>query len=383
MIGRRRFAAALLAAALSGPPPAFPELPVLDKGFRPARPGYAWDFPADHGSHAGYAVEWWYFTGQLESTDTPRQRFGFQFTLFRIGLTPEPPAADSAWNAANLLMGHASITDKDRQAHRFSEVLYRETPFLAAFSETPGPGIAWSRGPVGTGERWTLDWNGSAFDFRMTDRRLGMAFALSTIPTKPLVLQGPGGHSRKSDDAAAASHYYSFTRLATTGSLTLDGRTFEVAGESWMDHEFSSSQLSERQVGWDWFGLQLADGRELMLYALRRADGTRDFARGTLVERDGTARYLDGSDWTSRPTGTWTSAATGAEYPSGWRIELPGAGLVLDVRPDVVDQENNALLTGRLFYWEGAVTLTAPDGTAAGQGYVELTGYGEDNRPPI
>lgn len=381
MRGARQFAAALVAAAvLAGPSPG---LPAPAAGFRSAEAGYAWEFPADHGSHAGYAVEWWYFTGQLESTDAPRRRFGFQFTLFRIGLTPEAPATDSDWNAANLLMGHASITDKDRRTHRFSEVLYRETPFLAAFSSKPGPGIAWSRGPVGTAERWTLDWNGDAFDFRMTDRRLGMAFALSTIPTKPLVLQGPGGHSRKSDDAAAASHYYSFTRLATTGSLTLDGRTFEVAGESWMDHEFSSSQLSERQVGWDWFGLQLADGRELMLYALRRADGTRDFARGTLIERDGAARYLDASDWTSRVTGTWTSAATGAGYPSGWRIELPGAGLVLDVRPEVVDQENNARLTGRLFYWEGAVTLTAPDGTPAGRGYVELTGYGEDNRPPI
>jgi predicted secreted hydrolase len=150
-----------------------------------------------------------------------------------------------------------------------------------------------------------------------------------------------------------------------------------------MDKEFGSSQLGERQVGWDWFSLQLADGRDLMLYVMRRADGTVDYARGTLVDGAGRPRYLEAAEWQVRATARWKSPASGAVYPAAWAVALPGEGLSLDVVPELADQENRSRLVRDLHYWEGAVRVLGPGGAPAGRGYVELVGYGTTRRPGV
>ncbi|MFQ6673041.1 MAG: lipocalin-like domain-containing protein, partial [Candidatus Tectimicrobiota bacterium] len=297
--------------------------------WKAARPDYGWSFPTDHWARAGYRTEWWYFTGHLTTASAPQRRFGYQFTIFRVGLAVERPKLASAWSVTDLMMGHAAITDLATGRHRFSELLYRTVPFLGGFGRYPEPLIAWSRAPAGTDGTWTLRWNGEAFDVAMQDDRHGLAFALTTRPAKPLVFQGPNGFSRKGEGPNAASHYYSFTWLATEGSLTLDGTTFDVKGDSWMDKEFSSTRLAEHQAGWDWFSLQLDDGREIMLYLLRHKAGGVDFAQGTIVSQKGEARYLARGDWTVRATRTWTSPETGAAYPARWTVEIPDEGLRL------------------------------------------------------
>jgi predicted secreted hydrolase len=352
-------------------------------GWAVADPDYRWSFPADHWTHDEYRLEWWYFTGHLVAEEDPQRRFGYQFTVFRIGLYPEALGFESNWTASNLFMGHAAVTDKVRQRHVFSEVLYREAEFLAGFTDHPDPLIAWSRGPVGTDGKWVLRWNGSAFDLEAVDERQGIAFALSTAPDKPLVFEGPNGFSRKARAEGAASQYYSFTRLATEGMLRIGGETFRVRGESWMDKEFSTSHLGQDQVGWDWFSLQMNDGRELMLYFMRRADGKIDFAQGTVVRPEGRTRFLDTGEWTTRTTATWRSDRTEAVYPAGWVIEIPSEALRVEVVPIVGDQENVGRLSGGVYYWEGAVAVYDEDGESVGSGYVELTGYGEGSRPPV
>ncbi len=346
-----------------------------------ARPDYRWAFPQDHWARPGYRTEWWYLTGHLAGAGG--ERFGYQFTIFRLGLLRERPDLDSGWAARNLVMGHAAVSDLGSGRHVFSELLYREIPLLAGFGRYPDPLIAWSRASAGTDGEWTLRWNGSAFDVAVTDRGRGVAFRLATRPLKPLVFQGPNGLSRKGEGPTAASQYYSFTRLATEGTLTLGGRTVAVRGESWMDKEFGSSQLGTRQVGWDWLSLQLADGRELMLYLLRDRAGGVDFARGTLVPRTGPPRYLGAGEFAVRATRTWKSRATGAEYPARWQVEVPAEGLSLGVVPELADQENRSELVRDLFYWEGAVGVLAPGGAPAGQGYVEMVGYGTTTRPAL
>jgi predicted secreted hydrolase len=347
----------------------------------PATPDFQWSFPADHWAHPAYRTEWWYLTGHLEVEEEPSRLFGFQFTFFRIGLLEEPPKIDSDWATRGLIMGHAAVTDISAQKHVFSELLYREGPLLGEFSTYPGPRIAWSRGPVGTPEAWSLVWNGEAFDFSMCDERQDMGFELKTRPSKPLVFQGPNGYSRKG--ANRGSLYYSFTRLTTEGTLRLGGRSWKVRGESWMDKEFGSSQLGADQVGWDWFSLQLGDGRDLMLYLLRREDGTVDSGHATLVESDGTVRFLSEGEWGVDVTDSWTSTETAADYPARWTVNVPSEGLRLDVVPVLDDQENRSRLPGGVFYWEGAVRILDPGGNSLGRGYVELTGYGEGNKPPI
>ncbi len=370
---RRGVAAAVFAVALVS----------AGAAWIPASPGFAWSFPRDHWAHPGYRTEWWYFTGHLEAADEPSARFGYQFTVFRVGVLPERPSLDSAWAASNVIMAHAAVTDVRAGTHRFADVLRREMPLLGAFAPPSGDPIAWVAAPAGTPGRWDVRWNGEAFDFSMRDDRRRMAFALRTRPLKPPVLEGPGGLSRKGEDATAASLYYSFTRLQTDGTLSLDGRTWRVRGESWMDKEFGSSQLSARQVGWDWFSLQLADGRDLMLYVLRRADGSPDHRSGTRVSVDGTPRWLGEAEWSVASTGSWKSPATGAVYPAGWTVVLPSEGIRLTVTPSLADQENVGEASGGVFYWEGAVAVTDPAGAPCGRGYVELTGYGPSSRPPI
>lgn len=342
---------------------------------------YPWSFPEDHWAHRSYRTEWWYFTGHLETTEEPSRVFGYQFTFFRVGLLPERPDLESNWATQGVMMGHAAITDVQEEKHYFSELLYREVPLLGEFRRHPDTLIAWTRAPTATDGRWTLEWNGQAFDISMKDSWRKMAMDLVTRPAKPLVFQGPNGFSNKG--SGGASLYYSFTRLETSGTLDVGGRMWKVRGQSWMDKEFGSSQLGEGQVGWDWFSLQLNDGRDLMLYVLRREDGSVDFRNGTLVRSDGTPRYLEPEEWSVRSTETWESPATGAVYPSRWIVELPDEKLRLEIVPLLADQENRSRLPGGVFYWEGAVVVKGSDGVEIGKGYVELTGYGENNRPPV
>jgi predicted secreted hydrolase len=339
---------------------------------------HRWRFPQDHWADPGYRNEWWYFTGHLEAEDG--ERFGFQFTIFRVGLLPSRPALDSAWATPGAVMGHAAVGDLSRGEHRFSEVLWRDAPLLGGFGTFPDPVIAWARAPAGTDARWTVTWNGSGFDLAFEDRAKGTALRLSTRPEKPLVFQGPNGLSRKSSAEGYASLYTSFTRLAAHGTVTAAGQERKVKGRAWMDREQSSSQLGPGQVGWDWFALQLADGRDLMLYLLRRADGTADFRSATLVGRDGATAWLAPGEWSVRATARWKSPTTGAQYPSAWEVDVQGERLRIE--PAFAAQENVSRLAG-LHYWEGAVRILRPDGAAAGEGYVELTGYGERNRPPL
>ncbi|HVI76012.1 MAG TPA: lipocalin family protein [Anaeromyxobacteraceae bacterium] len=352
-------------------------------GFRPAAPGYAWSFPRDHWKHDGYRTEWWYFTGRLSSVDPPGRELGYQLTFFRVGILPEKPALDSPWTMDNLVMVHAAVSDLTGGAHAFSEVLWREVPYLGELASFPRHPLAWVRAAPGTSGRWTLDLAGDAFELAVEDRARGLAYRLRARPVKPIVFQGPGGLSRKSSQEGFASLYYSLTRLDTEGTVTMAGTTWRVRGLSWMDREIGSSQLAPAQVGWDWFALHLADGRDLMLYLLRRGDGSVDFARGTVVAPDGATRWLAAVELSVESDRTWQSPATGATYPARWKVAVPSAGIALTVTPALADQENRGALSGGVHYWEGAVRAAGPDGAPAGEGYVELTGYGPRSRPPI
>ena len=354
--------------------------PLAAEDWKRAQPDYTWTFPRDHWSHGGYKTEWWYFTGHLRGEDG--RRFGYQFTFFRVGVLPIAPTTGSDWSASDLIMGHAAVSDLDGNAHRFSEVIYRAIPLLGGFNAWPEPLIAWSRAPAGTPGKWRLSWNGSGFDFNVRDDAQGMSFSLSTRPGKPLVFQGPNGFSRKTQSGTGASLYYSFTRLQTNGRLSLDGRTWEVSGETWMDKEFFTSVMEPQQTGWDWFSLQLDDQREVMFFLIRQEDGSTDFASGTVIHPDGSTTYLDGTAFRVTVEEHWQSPHTGGVYPSRWRLSIPQEQLELQVVAELADQENRSDLIDSLYYWEGAVKLLQ-SGAQVGKGYVELTGYGTSSRPAL
>lgn len=352
-------------------------------GFAPVDPDHRWSFPADHRAHPAQRNEWWYFTGIVETAGPEVRRLGYQLTLFRVGLVRDPPPLDSDLAAGAAVMGHAALTDLATGRHVFSEVLWRAAPPLGGFPPD-GPLLAFARAPAGSGGRWSVSLApGGGFAVAMRDDARGIALDLLLAPEKPLALQGPNGYSRKAAAPGYASLYYSFTRLATAGTVTAGGAPAPVRGTSWMDRERSTAALAPGQVGWDWWSLRLADGRDLMLYALRRPDGTVDWRNGALIGVDGAVTLLAADAWTAEPTGRWESPATGAVYPSGWRVRVPGAGIDLQVRPLVAAAENVSALLPGLAYWEGPVGLVDAAGRAAGEGYVELTGYRRGGRLPL
>ncbi len=339
----------LLAAAQQAEPP-----------WKTIKPGLEPAFPADHGSHPEFQTEWWYLTGQLE--DESGARFGFQFTVFRRGLEPGAArAGESPLRARNVFAGHLALADVARGELRFAERLQRGSPLArAAEGELEVVLEDWSL-RRGVNDQLAL----VAAD---PERAFGFDFTLR--PEKPLVLHGEGGYSRKGGEPDNASAYVSWTRLALAGRLRLDGTERRVQGSAWYDHEFGSSVLPEGTVGWDWFGLQLDDGRELMLFVLRGADGAPSEASATtLIERDGTAHPLGRADFALASLDTWRSPHTGATYPAAWTISLPS--LRLELTPLVPDCELVSRTT-EVSYWEGPVAVT---GSVTGRGYAELTGY--------
>jgi predicted secreted hydrolase len=337
--------------------------------FQSATAGYRYNFPEDHGSHPNYRTEWWYYTGHLQSK-TGRS-FGFELTFFRRGVSPEDiKTLPSKWSINQIYLAHFAVTDITGKRFHFSEKLSREALGKAGADE--------SRLHV-----WIDDWRAEASadpsgNHTLVARDQTHALALTLEPAKPPVAHGSDGISRKGGDKGQASHYYSFTRLKTTGSLTIDGEQFEVSGISWMDHEFGSSELGTDQAGWDWFSIQLEDNTELMLYRMRRKDGSSDLASsGTIVWTDGRTRHLEVTEFQIESTATWTSPESQATYPSRWRLRLPSLDLVLDITPLLADQELRTSRSTLVSYWEGAVAVTGTKQgrSVKGQGYVELAGY--------
>jgi predicted secreted hydrolase len=323
-------------------------------------------FPEDHGPHLGFRTEWWYVTGNLTSSDG--RDFGFQLTIFRNALAPVAPESTSAWATNQAYMAHFTVTDVEGQRFRAYERFARGAVGLAG--ATADPVRVWL-------EDWTIEGSpGSGFPLRLYASDGGATLELALEAGKPFVAHGDAGLSQKGPEPGNASFYYSHTRMPAVGTLVLDNDTIPVRGSAWLDREWSTSALSEGQVGWDWLALQLDDEWDLMLYRLRRADGSADaWSAGTLVDPAGRSTPLVwGEDVVMESTSTWISPIDGAAYPSEWRVELPERGWMLTVEPRIPDQE-----LGLSFrYWEGAVAVrgTGEGGNpVTGRGYVELTGY--------
>lgn len=319
-------------------------------------------FPQDHGPHPEYQTEWWYYTGNLQTADG--QRWGYQLTFFRSGLSADAPERESQWATSQVYLAHFAVTDAAGQRFVANSQLARggEINIAGAQAEPFRVFV----------KNWSAEGTGDTVRLRAATEQVGIDLNLDSL--KPATLQGDRGLSQKSAEAGNASYYYSLTRMNTSGTISFAGQTATVQGLSWMDHEWGTSALSGEQVGWDWLGAQLSDNSELMWGRLRRADGSADYTNGSLTQADNNVVSLGNGDvqWTALDT--WRSPETNIEYPSRWRMQAPKIGLDIELTPLIPDQELRVGLT----YWEGAVRI---EGTRNGQpidgyGYIELTGYG-------
>ena len=339
--------------------------------FRFATEGYRYAFPRDHGAHEEFRTEWWYYTGQVTTKDG--RPFGYELTFFRRGMPREQTKTlPSQWAVTHLYLAHFAISDLSKGRFHYADKMSR-----AGLGKA---GAARDRLHVWI-DGWSAESPSAAPDTQILQAADGdMAIQFTVSPAKPLVVHGTDGISRKGSVTGQASHYYSFTRLATTGTLTIGNESFDATGTSWMDHEFGSADLDKNLVGWDWFSLQLDDQRELMLYRLRRADGSAHPASsGTLIDRDGRGHHLLIGDFTLEPISYWTSPVSKARYPQRWRLTIPSQQLSLELVPRMAEQELSPKRSTQITYWEGAIetTGTAQGKPIHGQGYMELTGYAE------
>jgi len=325
-------------------------------------------FPEDHGPHPGFRTEWWYWTGNLATADG--RSFGYQLTMFRNAMAPREAQRSSGWSARHVYMAHFALSDIGAGRFHASERFSRDSLGLAGVQAEPFFHV------------WLQDWEaratqGGVFPMKLTARGdNGATLELELEEGKPPVLQGERGLSRKSAEPGKASYYYSLTRMPSRGTVTVDGRAYPVTGTSWMDREWGTDVLGKGQVGWDWFALQLSDGSEFMYYQLRREDGSADpFSAGSFVPPQGPPVRIPRDALRLEVLDTWSSPRGGTKYPARWRLSVPEVGLELEITPAQADQE----LPVSVRYWEGAVRMqgTRAGQPVSGQGYVELTGYGD------
>lgn len=335
-------------------------------GFQRAEGPREWNFPTDYGPHPDYQTEWWYYTGNLESETGAR--FGYQLTIFRRALLPkeERTKRKSPWATDQVYMAHFALSDIASREHVAFERFARGAAGLAGAQSDPY-------------QVWLENWQVVQIDenhYRLIARQDDISLDLILEDIKGPVLHGDQGYSQKGPHKGNASYYHSQTRLKTSGRVQTLNDSYQVSGLSWMDHEFSTSALSPGQVGWDWFSIQLDDSSEIMVYQIRRSDGSIDpFSSGTWISPTGKEIHLEHDQFLISVEDTWHSPNTGAEYPDEWILEIPSLDLRLNITPYITDQEMNVSFN----YWEGAVGI---DGTSrrspiSGSGYVEMTGYAE------
>ena len=350
----------------------------IPAGFVEADGSHVLTFPQDFGAHEDFRTEWWYYTGNLQTAEgslTPSglrpergQHFGFELTIFRVGLLP--PTAElpnsSKWYGHSVYFAHFAVSDIGNNKFYAFERYSR-----------PGPGLAGAQAqPYRV---WLEDWNITEQEpgkYRLQAEQEGVKIDLSLTDEIGVILQGQNGYSRKGKSPNNASYYFSQPRLGSEGSVQINGQQYEVAGLTWMDHEFSTSALDPDQIGWDWFSLQFDDGPALMLFQLRQKDGKiSDASSGTYIDAQGKSKYVDHTSFEITVQDTWHSPHTQAIYPAAWQIHLSQPNCQLQAKPWMADQE---LHFPAVTYWEGAVHFegTCDGAPVQGNGYIELTGYG-------
>lgn len=346
-------------------PDAWPAAMPESSDWRLALPGWQYEFPRDHGNHPDFKTEWWYFTGNLLS-DTGRE-FGYQLTFFRQGVRPP---SDRLPTKSRLVVDHIqfvhfAITDLSKNRFFYHQDLTRGAFGEAGFNQNNR--LAWI-------EDHSLELLPEG-GFRIVGRSPEKSLDLQLKPAKPLIFHGVDGISQKAEGPGRASHYYSFTRLLSSGQLRIGDDTFTVQGTSWYDHEWATNQLTSEQIGWDWFSLQFDDGSELMVFQIRTKDGGRDpYSSGTFIHADGTTTKVKHDDFILEPGRLWQSKTTGAKYPVTWTLNIQPLELEIAISARMDAQE---LVLAPISYWEGSIQAV---GTVGGSkvsalGYLEMTGY--------
>jgi predicted secreted hydrolase len=300
------------------------------------------NLPADEAPHAS-AMEWWYYNGILDAQAA--HRYAFHMVVF----------------VANGLIKHTvmhvALTDLQTGKRYTSQ------------TRTAGiPATGMANGYDFRQERWQVTASGSSHVLRATLD--GASIALAMGNSGPAVAhRAPGSDTPGLLDfgASGISYYYSRPRLSARGDITIGGKSLQVSGDVWFDHQWG--EFDVLALGWKWFALHLSDGSDLMLYELFDMDGRNVMTAGTISNAKGSVPLKRG-EVELVPGNTWTSPKTNITYVVEWSIKLPSGPL--SIKPFLPDSEFDSGGTTGNVYWEGPVKVT---GSREGQGFLELSGY--------
>jgi predicted secreted hydrolase len=323
-------------------------------------PGYRLQFPRDLGSHPAFRSEWWYITGWVR--DTAGIDLGIQVTFFRNRPRIAETSA-SRFAPRQLLFAHAAVADPRNGKLRHDQRAARAGFDLAEAAEETTD--------VRIGD-WSLKLDDDTYVAHIAAQ--DFQFNLLFTPMQPVLLEGDQGFSRKGHDSANASYYYSQPQLAVAGNVEIGGRTADVTGTAWLDHEWSSEAMAAEASGWDWIGINLHDGSALMAFRMRDRAGNDLWADGMLRAANGASTRFESTHIVFTAQRRWRSPRTGVEYPVAMRVRVGGIDYTLE--PLLEDQELDSRANTGTIYWEGAVRMLQ-DGREVGRGYLELTGYGK------
>jgi len=325
------------------------------------------ELPRDLAAHSHVQTEWWYYTGH--ATTAKGREFGFELVFFKRRTDLDSFSIVPLRLFGNpFYFAHFAVTDLNREKFRYCHRKSANGPFdFPAF-------MSESHYYLRLGD-WSIRQAGDSHVLRATIDD-DLIFEATLTPQKPVVLNGRNGVSFK--DSGEASRYFSYTRLALEGDLTIGGETAHFHGSAWMDREFGTWAPTENQKGWDWFSVQLDDNSEVMCYQLRNGKNEpSSFSSGTVIDPAGSYDVLTSGDFSIDPLGKWKSAVSGAEYPSGWKLRMPDRKIDLEITPTMLDQELDTRGTTMIVYWEGSCRVkgTIDGRDVTGRAYVELVGY--------
>jgi predicted secreted hydrolase len=371
--GRRRWLLALLSASGTAGASAAREAPTPTAARDSVRRGRALSFPRDHGAHLDSRIEWWYITGWLGDGTAAEQLVptGFQLTFFRsrTGLAQH---IESRFAARHVLFAHAAVTDLKNRRHLHDQRIARWSGAVGAALGS----ASLDDGAVQIGD-WSLRREGNRWLADLPAR--DFALRLSFTRTQSVLLQGEAGFSQKGPQPEQASHYYSEPQLVASGSTTVSAEKAlaqPIAGQAWLDHEWSDQLLHPQAVGWDWLGINLFDGAALTAFVLRRADGSTLWAGGSF-RQGGNTVVFSATSVRLTPLRWWASPSSGARYPVAWAVACPAGNFELHALLDAQELDSRSS-TGTV-YWEGLSELRKTSNTNSGQriglGYLEMTGY--------
>jgi len=320
-------------------------------------PGYKMRFPHDEGSHPDFRIEWWYITGWLDQATRP---LGFQITFFRA--RPELKHHNpSRFTPRQILIAHAALSDPSH-----GRLIHEQRAARAGF-ELAGAGEGRTRVWI---DHWRLQQTGTSYHAQIQAQEFSLDLTFDA--PQPPIRQGQDGYSRKGPAAESASYYYSLPHLKVGGTVERGGKSRQVNGSAWLDHEWSSQYMEKEAIGWDWIGINLDDGSALMAFRMRGKDGGNFWAGGALRRTEGQVKVFTPGEVVFTPRRSWRSSRTGTSYPVSWLVKAGDLEIVIE--PLFDDQEHDTRASTGTIYWEGAVRVLR-DGKPVGLGYLELTGY--------